>query len=286
MAGRLRLPSRPRDEARMTLIEHLEELRSRLFRIGIAFVIATVVAWIFRARIFDWLLEPAGLKELNFMGPAQGLITDVKLSLFSAFLLTIPVILYQMWMFVAPAVGEVGRLFTYVLVILASSLFIAGVAFGYYAVLPVGLQFLLGYAEDRYNELITADTYLPFVTRLLLASGIVFELPAATYVGAKLGLITAPVLRRFRKHALIVNAVLAAALTPSPDPFSMILMAIPMMAMYELSIVIARFVNPVVPHEEALEASPLSDTLPESDDEDDAGRENRDEDDARGDRDL
>jgi len=277
----------------MTIIEHLEEFRSRLFKIAIAFVIASVVTWIFKARIFDALLEPAGLKELNFMGPAQGLITDVKLALFSAFLLTIPVILYQMWMFIAPAVGDVGRLFTYILVILASSLFLAGVAFGYYAILPVGLQFLLGYAEDRYNELITADTYLPFVTRLLLASGIVFELPAATYVGAKLGLITAPTLRRFRKHALIVNAVLAAALTPSPDPFSMILMAVPMLLMYEVSILIARFVNPVMPHEEALEASPLSDRLlEEGDDEDEEvpeeaqrenGRDNaprRDEDDA------
>ena len=266
MAGRLRMPIRPRDEARMTIIEHLEEFRSRLFKIAIAFVIASVVTWIFKARIFDALLEPAGLKELNFMGPAQGLITDVKLALFSAFLLTIPVILYQMWMFVAPAVGDVGRLFTYILVILASSLFLAGVAFGYYAILPVGLQFLLGYAEDRYNELITADTYLPFVTRLLLASGIVFELPAATYVGSKLGLITAPTLRRFRKHALIVNAVLAAALTPSPDPFSMILMAVPMLLMYEVSILIARFVNPVISHEEALEASPLSDRFPEEGD--------------------
>jgi sec-independent protein translocase protein TatC len=260
------MPIRPRDEARMTIIEHLEEFRSRLFKIAIAFVIASVVTWIFKARIFDALLEPAGLEELNFMGPAQGLITDVKLALFSAFLLTIPVILYQMWMFVAPAVGDVGRLFTYILVILASSLFLAGVAFGYYAILPVGLQFLLGYAEDRYNELITADTYLPFVTRLLLASGIVFELPAATYVGAKLGLITAPTLRRFRKHALIVNAVLAAALTPSPDPFSMILMAVPMLLMYEVSILIARFVNPVISHEEALEASPLSDRFPEEGD--------------------
>ena len=269
MADRLRMPIRPRDEARMTIIEHLEEFRSRLFKIAIAFVIASVVTWIFKARIFDALLEPAGLKELNFMGPAQGLITDVKLALFSAFLLTIPVILYQMWMFIAPAVGDVGRLFTYILVILASSLFLAGVAFGYYAILPVGLQFLLGYAEDRYNELITADTYLPFVTRLLLASGIVFELPAATYVGAKLGLITAPTLRRFRKHALIVNAVLAAALTPSPDPFSMILMAVPMLLMYEVSILIARFVNPVISHEEALEASPLSDRLPEEGDDED-----------------
>ena len=266
MAGRLRLPLSPRDEARMTLIEHLEELRSRLFKVGIAFLVAAVVTWIFRARIFEALLEPAGLKQLNFMGPAQALITDVKLALFSAFLLTIPVILYQMWMFVAPAVGDVGRFFTYTIVTLSSALFLAGVAFGYLAVLPVGLEFLLNYAEDRYKAILTADTYLPFVTRLLLASGIVFEFPAATYVGAKLGLITAPTLRRFRKHALIANTILAAVLTPSPDPFSMLLMAVPMIAMYELSIVIARFVNPAISHEEAMEASPLSDSLPSHED--------------------
>ncbi|CAA9486051.1 MAG: Twin-arginine translocation protein TatC [uncultured Rubrobacteraceae bacterium] len=266
MAGRLRTPLSPRDEARMTLIEHLEEFRSRLFRVAIAFVLACIGTWIFRRQIFEWLLEPANLDKLTFMGPAQGLMTDVKLSLFSAFLVTVPVVIYHAWMFVAPAVGEVGRAFTYVIVTLSSLLFLAGVAFGYYAILPVGLTFLLEYESDRFESLPTADTYLPFLTRTLLASGIVFELPAATYVGAKLGLITAPVLRRFRKHALIVNAVLAAALTPSPDPFSMVLMAVPLAVMYELSIIIARFVNPMVEHEEAMEHSPLSDHLPGEDD--------------------
>ena len=267
MAGRLRIPVSPRDEARMTLIEHLEEFRSRLFRVAVAFVLATIATWLFRAQIFAWLLEPAGLERLTFMGPAQGLMTDVKLSLFAAFLVTIPVVIYHAWMFVAPAVGEVGRAFTYVIVTLSSLLFLAGVAFGYYAILPVGLQFLLEYESDRFEALPTADTYLPFITRTLLAAGIVFELPAATYVGAKLGLITAPTLRRFRKHALIVNAVLAAALTPSPDPFSMVLMAVPLAVMYELSIIIARFVNPMVPHDEAMEHSPLSDHLPDDEDE-------------------
>ncbi len=271
MAGRLRIPVGPRDEARMTLIEHLEEFRSRLFKVALAFVVACIVTWIFRSQIFEWLLDPANLEKLTFMGPAQGLMTDVKLSLFSAFLLTVPVVIYHAWMFVAPAVGEVGRAFTYVIVTLSSLLFLAGVAFGYYAILPVGLQFLLDYESDRFEALPTADTYLPFITRTLLAAGIVFELPAATYVGAKLGLITAPVLRRFRKHALIVNAVVAAALTPSPDPFSMVLMAVPLAVMYELSIIIARFVNPMVEHEEAMEHSPLSDHLPG--DEDDARRD-------------
>src|SRR5215213_6911528 len=206
MAGRLRLPSPPRDEARMTLIEHLEELRSRLLKVGIAFVVVAVLAGFFVADIFRLLLEPSGLTELNFLGPAQGLLTDVKLVLFTAFLLTLPVLIYQGWMFVAPAVGEVGRATTYILVGMSSLLFLAGVVFGYWVVLPIGLDFLLGYAPDRYNEVITADAY----------------------VGAKLGLLTADFLRRYRRHALIVNAVLAAALTPGQDPFSMILMAVPM----------------------------------------------------------
>ena len=268
MAGRLRIPVGPRDEARMTLIEHLEEFRSRLFRVAIAFVLVCIGTWIFRRQIFDWLIEPANIEKLTYMGPAQALMTDVKLSLFSAFLITVPVVIYQIWMFVAPAVGDVGRAFTYVIVTLSSLLFLAGVAFGYYAVLPVGLEFLLTYEQDRFEALPTADTYLPFITRTLLAAGIVFELPAATYVGAKLGLVTSSVLKRFRKHALIVNAVLAAALTPSPDPFSMILMAVPLAIMYELSIIIARFVNPMVPHDEAMEHSPLSDGFPDNEDDD------------------
>src|SRR5919206_2638323 len=142
MAGRLRLPSRPRDEARMTLIEHLDELRFRIIKVGVAFFVAAVVAWFFRARIFNWLVEPSSLEKLNFTGPASALITDVKLTLYAAFLLTIPVLLYQAWAFVAPAVGDMGRAFTYILISLASSLFLAGVAFGYFVVLPVGLKVL------------------------------------------------------------------------------------------------------------------------------------------------
>jgi sec-independent protein translocase protein TatC len=276
MAGRLRLPTRPRDEARMTLIEHLEELRSRLLKVGIAFIAVAIVAAFFIPQIFDWLLWPSGLERLNNLGPAQGLLTDMKLDLYVAFVLTVPVLIYQMWMFVAPAVGEVGRLNTYVLVSLSSSLFLMGIAFGYYVVLPTGLDFLLNYAQDRYTDIITADTYLPFVTRFLLAFGVVFELPAATLVGARLGLITAPTLTRYWRHALVVGAVLAAALTPGQDPFSMILMALPLYLMYGASILIARFVNPVIPHEEAMEASPLSDRLPEEEEDGDEDEEERD----------
>jgi sec-independent protein translocase protein TatC len=251
MADRLRLPSRPRgsrDEARMTLIEHLGELRSRIIKVGVAFFVAAVVAWFFREWIFEWLLAPAGdalSGKLNVTSVTEQLFTDMKLALYVGFLLTIPVLLYQAWAFVAPAVGDLGRAFTYTIITLASALFLAGVAFGYFVVLPIGTQFLLGWAPDRYNPIITSQFYLQFTTRFLLAFGIVFELPAATYVAAKLELVDAPLLKRYRRHAIVLNFVLAAALTPGQDPYSMVLMAAPMVVMYELSIIIARYVNPV-----------------------------------------
>ncbi len=231
----------------MTLIEHLGELRTRIIKVGVAFLAVAVVAWFFRPEIFDFLLAPApSLKgELNVTAPTEALITDVKLTLYTAFLFTIPVLLYQMWAFIAPAVGDVGRAFTYVIITLASALFLAGVAFGYFVVLPLGIDFLLGWGGDRYEQIIVSDKYLAFVTRFLLAFGIVFEFPAATYVGAKLELVDAPLLRRYRRHAIVANFILAAALTPGQDPLSMILMAVPMVIMYELSIIIARYVNPV-----------------------------------------
>jgi sec-independent protein translocase protein TatC len=248
MAGRLRLPTRPRDEARMTLIEHLDELRSRIIKVGIAFFVAAIVAWFFRKQIFAALLRPAGDAldgKLNFTSVTEALFSDVKLALYVAFLLTIPILLYQAWAFVAPAVGEMGRAFTYILISLASSLFLAGVAFGYFVVLPIGTSFLLSWDPERYEAIITSGNYLSFVTRFLLAFGIVFEFPAATYVGAKLELVDAPLLKRYRRHAIVINTLLAAALTPGQDPFSMVLMAAPMVVMYEISILIARYVNPV-----------------------------------------
>src|SRR5215212_4813403 len=209
MAGRLRLPPRsrgPRDEMRMTLIEHLDELRSRIIKVGLAFFGVAIVAWFFRERIFDWLLAPAGgalQGKLNVTGVTEQLFTDMKLALYVGFLLTIPVLLYQVWAFVAPAVGDMGRAFTYTLISLSSLLFLAGVAFGYYVVLPIGIPILINWDPAHFDVNITSQYYLPFVTRFLLAFGIVFELPAATYVAAKLELIDASLLKKYRKHAIV-----------------------------------------------------------------------------------
>jgi sec-independent protein translocase protein TatC len=247
MAGRIRLPSRPRgprDEARMTLIEHLDELRSRIIKVGVAFIVVAFAAWFFRGYLLDWLLAPSGLAKLTALAPTEQIMTQIKLCLYVGFMLTLPFLIYQVWAFVAPAVGDMGRAFTYTLISLSSALFLAGVAFGYYVVLPIGLPILLNWDPVHFQENITSQYYLPFVTRFLLAFGIVFELPAATYVAAKLELVDASLLKRYRKHAIVANTILAAALTPGQDPYSMMLMALPMIVMYELSIIIARYVNP------------------------------------------
>jgi len=248
MAGRLKIPLSPRDEARMTLIEHLGELRSRIVKVAAVFVLAAIVTWFFRKPLFYALLAPAGDQfqdqSLYVTAVGEQFVSDMKLALWAAFVLSIPVLLYQGWAFIAPAVGEMSRLTTYVLITLASSLFLAGVAFGYFFVLPAGLNFLLNWDDVRYETIITPSFYLAFTTRFLLACGIVFELPAATYVCAKLGLIDANLLKKYRKHAVVANTILAAAITPSPDPFTMVMLAVPLIIMYEISIVIARYVNP------------------------------------------
>ncbi len=278
MASRLRSPLRVREDARMTLIEHLGELRSRIIKVAIVFVLAATVAWFFRVQLYDLLLEPAGGvidgDKLYVTAIAEAFVSDMKLALWAAFVVTIPVILYQAWAFVAPAVGDMSRLTTYIMITLASSLFLAGLAFGYFFVLPTGLQFLLGWGNDRYENIPTPTFYMAFTTRFLLACGLVFELPAATYVCAKLGLIDANLLKKYRKHAIVGNTILAAAITPSPDPFTMIMLAIPLLIMYELSIVIARYVNPTT----EVTAHELARTDDESDEpvDDDQDREDYD----------
>ncbi|HEY6579986.1 MAG TPA: twin-arginine translocase subunit TatC [Rubrobacter sp.] len=256
----------------MTLIEHLDELRSRIIKVGAIFILAAIGAWFFRVDIFNLLLEPAQSQlqgKLYVTSVAEQFVSDMKLALYVAFVLTIPVLLYQVWAFVAPAVGDLGRAFTYILITLASSLFIAGIVFGYVFVVPVGVKFLLSWAPDRYDTIITPTNYMAFVTRFLLACGIVFELPAATYVAAKLELIDASLLKRYRKHAIVANTIVAAAITPSPDPFSMLLLAVPLIGMYELSIIIARYVNPTTEVRAHELARDDEDEEPEAEDEPD-----------------
>ena len=231
----------------MTLIEHLDELRSRIIKVGIAFLGVSIVAWFFRERIFEWLLAPAGdaLKgKLNVTGVTEQLFTDMKLALYVGFLLTIPILLYQLWAFIAPAVGDMGRVFTYTIISLASALFLAGVAFGYFVVLPIGTQFLLNWDTNRFEPIITAQSYLPFVTQV--PPGLRHSLRAAggDLRGREAGARRRPAAQAVQEARHNRERRPRRRPHAGQDPYSMVLMAVPMIVMYELSIIIARYVNP------------------------------------------
>src|SRR5688500_3883506 len=192
---------------RITLFYVINKLCFMDIKVCFSYFLLVNLAILFIRKIFYFLMAPAQqLKgELFVTGVTEPLITDIKLALFTALLLTIPIILYQGWAFVAPAVGDIGRAFTYILITLPSSLFLAGIAFGYYVVLLIGLDCLFADEGYRYSEFISVQKYWPFVTRFVLAFGIVFDLTTATYVGAKIELFEAPLLKKYRKHAIILD---------------------------------------------------------------------------------
>jgi sec-independent protein translocase protein TatC len=165
--------------------------------------------------------------------------TDIKISFLVGLIVSAPYILHQAWAFVAPGLSRSERARVWPLVLFSSVLFFLGVAFAYYAVLPLALRFMLGFATPNLLPLFSYSRYISFVTSILLSFGVIFQLPLGIFFLAHLGLVTYEGLRRQRKYAILLIFVVAAVLTP-PDVFSQVLMAVPMLALYEVSIWLTR----------------------------------------------
>ncbi|MBN1319290.1 MAG: twin-arginine translocase subunit TatC, partial [Thermoleophilia bacterium] len=167
----------------------------------------------------------------------------LKVSIYVGLIATLPFILYQFWAFIMPALYEKERRSVIPYVAATSVLFLGGVVFAYFIVLPIGLRFLVGYAVDQFDQLLQAERYITFVATFLLVFGLVFELPLVMMLLAWSGLVDHVRMRKVRKYAILVEAVLAMVLTPSQDPLSMMLMLLPLMALYEVGILLARLVS-------------------------------------------
>jgi len=230
---------------------HIAELRKRLaYSIGALFV-AFFVAFYFYEPILDWMTLP--LKEVlpdnSYMiatGVPEVFFTAVKVSLFSGFLLALPFILYQFWLFVAPGLYEHEKRYVWPFVFFASGMFFLGAAFAYYIVVPYGFAFLVNFAEQIVTVAPKINEYVGFFTKIMIGFGIAFELPVITLFLALLGLVDDNTLKSFFKYAIILIFVLAALLTP-PDVVTQLLMAIPLVILYGVSILIAKIVNPYKP---------------------------------------
>ncbi|HUV50954.1 MAG TPA: twin-arginine translocase subunit TatC [Anaerolineae bacterium] len=223
---------------------HLEELRKRLVICFIAVGIGFVLSYGFKEKLFDILSHPlisamGADDKLIFTGLPEAFFTYLKVAFLSGFMLAAPVILYQFWIFIAPGLYQKERRFLIPIVFLSSFFFVGGALFGYFIVFPFGFKFFLGFASETIKPLPSMREYLSFASKLLLAFGLVFELPLIITFMAKLGMVSVEFLKKNRKYALLLFFVAAAILTP-PDVVTQIMMAVPLMLLYEISIIGAR----------------------------------------------
>ena len=233
-----------RDDEKLPFTAHLEELRRRLIICFAAIGVGFVISYVFSKRLFEILMMPLlsampPEEKLIYTGLPEAFFTYLKVAFLAGVLLAIPVIMYQLWMFIAPGLYDKEKRLILPVVFLSSIFFVGGALFGYFVVFPFGFQFFMGFASDYVRPLPSMKEYLSFSAKLLFAFGIVFELPLFITFLARLGVVDVPFLKARRKYAILLFFVFAAILTP-PDVITQIMMALPLMLLYELSILGAR----------------------------------------------
>jgi sec-independent protein translocase protein TatC len=245
-----------RHEDRLTLVEHLDELRARIVVSLFVFAVAFGLCFWQNDLIFDLLNDPlpAGTEPLT-LGVTEPFFTTLTVSAYAAIVIALPVLLYQVYAFVLPAFSPAERRVALPLLMMVPVLFIGGVAFGYFVVLDRAVDFLLNFNEDEFNIQIRAREYYSFVALALLALGFLFQIPVGILAVTRLGLTTPDQLRRGRRWAVVAIAVVAMLGSPGGDPVTMVLLMVPLLVLYELSIVLARvFGRPPGEHVESAPA--------------------------------
>ena len=228
-------------EDRLTLVEHLEELRSRIV-VSLAIFGAALALCFWQNHL---LLEiasgplPHAHKKLLTFGVTEPFTTTFTVATYGAIILSLPFVLYELYAYVLPAFSDVERRIVLPVLLLAPALFLAGVAFAYFVVMPAAVHFLLGFNDSQFNVQVRARDYYSFFSMTMLAGGIVFELPLAIVAVTRIGIVKVEQLSANRRYAYLLIAIVAAAL-PGVDPVSMLIEMVPLLLLYELSILLAR----------------------------------------------
>jgi sec-independent protein translocase protein TatC len=228
----------------MHFLEHLEELRWRIIKALAGIVVAAVICAIF----VEWLVDDVLLTPVKNASPELTLINIkpygkvlvyMQVILLGGFILSIPNILYQLWKFIEPGLYPHERKNILLIVVFSSLCFFLGVGFSYYIMLPITLQFFAGFGTTTIQNTIAVNEYMGFVLRMMLASGLVFEMPMVSFFLARLGILTPAFMRHYRRHAYTILLIIAALITPA-DVVSMMVLAVPLLLLYEISIFIAK----------------------------------------------
>lgn len=223
----------------MSLTEHLTELRSCLFKAFAALVAGTAVSFYYLEQIIATLTAPAG--QLYYLRPAEAFMIYMKIALLGGLVLAAPMVLYQLYSFVRPALTLRERHYTLCTIPVIMILFVGGMLFSYYLVFPRALEFFLGFGAEHVNPLISMESYLDFLLLLVVPFGFVFNIPVVLLLLAYLKLLPLQTLGKYHKHVILAAFILAAFITPTPDIITQSLLALPMIVLYELSLVLCRF---------------------------------------------
>jgi len=230
----------------MSLMEHLEELRKRIVRSAIYLGLGFVVAWIFRDRFVTFIQAPLNHigKSLVFTHPMDPLNLQLQVSLVGGAILASPFILFQVWLFIAPGLYQKERRFVVPFMAATVGLFLGGASFGYFWVLPGALKILIVQFGHNFTSMVTIEDYTSFFLSIILGLGISFEMPILIFFLAMFGIVSPKFLWKNMRYAVLAIFVVAAIITPSPDPWTMCIYAIPMLALYMIGIGVAWWVHP------------------------------------------
>lgn len=231
------------DENRLSIFGHLAELRTRLLRSVIAVAITTILSFIFYRQIFDILLFPAQGIQLQAVELTEIIGTVMRVGLVGGIILAMPYLTYEVIMFVSPALTRREKRYVYLILPWTALMFVAGVLFGYFLMIPPMIKFLLTFGSDIATPQIRIGNYVSIVTRLLLLTGLVFEMPVVITFLARMGIVKVKWLAGKRRAAVIIAFVVAAIVTPTVDPINQAIVAAPIIILYEMSIWLAKLVQ-------------------------------------------
>ncbi|GAB4160665.1 MAG: twin-arginine translocase subunit TatC [Candidatus Promineifilaceae bacterium] len=226
-------------QSEMSLLGHLSELRRRLVWVGVGLLVGTLISFIFAEALLQFLTRPYG-DQLQTLRPTEGVETYFKIALASGAILSMPIILLQVWKFISPGLLPRERRYVYVFLPSAMVLFLLGIAFAWYVLLPAAITFLDGFLNTVFVTEWTSQEYIGFLTTFLFWIGVSFEMPVIIYFIARVGIVSAATLREQWRTAMVIIAILAAAVTPTVDPVTMLLTMAPLIVLYVLSLGLAR----------------------------------------------
>ena len=228
----------------MPFLEHLEELRQRLLKAILSVVLFTIGSYFISKQLMKILVSPYPNKDekLIFLAPTENFMVHIKVALFAGIILSLPVIFYQLWKFVAPGLYKKEQKYVPMIVFFSTFSFMVGALFCYFIIIPYGLNFLLNFNTEQFEASIQIKEYLKFVTLLILVFGVIFELPLLSFFITKMGIVTPEFLRTKRRYGIVTIFIFAAVLTP-PDVFTQVCLAGPLILLYEISIWVSKGVH-------------------------------------------